>query len=127
MSFALIFLFQKSKILFKKSSTGPIFCGANHNRNTKSRERKAGPLITQVFQLGGEAGLLLSQGLDEEEPGLRLLPPVELLLQALRELEQPLPLSALLPLLLFASASLRLLREGGSVVNFAKFHTKFIF
>ncbi len=85
----------------------------------KSGERKAGPLITKIFQLGGEAGLLLSLGLDEEEPGLRLLPPVELLLQALRELEQPLPLSTLLPLLLFASASLRLLREGGGgSINF---------
>jgi hypothetical protein len=70
-------------------------------------------LITQVFHLSGEAGLLLSLGLDEEEPGLRLLPPVELLLQSLRELEQPLPLSTLLPLLLFAAASLRLLRERG--------------
>jgi len=83
--------------------------------------QKAGPLITQVFQLSGEAGLLLSLGLDEEEPGLRLLPPVELLLQALREQEQPLLLSALLPLLLFASSSLRLLREGVSKQNFAKF------
>jgi hypothetical protein len=80
----------------------------------KARERKAGPFITQVFHLGGEAGLLLSLGLDEEEPGLRLLPPVELLLQSLRELEQPFPLMPLLPLLLFASASLRLLREGVS-------------
>ncbi len=81
----------------------------------------SGPLITQVFQLGGEAGLLLSLGLDEEEPGLRLLPPVELRLQALRELEQPLPLSALLPLLLLASASLRLLREEGLVSKLREF------
>ncbi len=80
----------------------------------KVRKHNPGPLITQIFQLSGEAGLLLSLGLDEEEPGLRLLPPVELLLQALREQEQPLTLSALLPLPLFASASLRLLREGVS-------------